>query len=541
MSFEKMNPGLPVLYALLSKSFQLPHPAIDCFESTSKMWATSLSQYTFDFLRTLTGRASLKDLIIIRANASLTGTRINDPKVVDLEWNKDNETVRVFSKTVGASRENILDEHFDAPEYICAFGLGCEASKAPVSQSLAVFSEIMLEEGETKLALIKNSHKDIFSRQRAFIVIVTRSSRKVYLYNFHPKICKEMKERFDELESKHTRTNFVDHLNLRNLRASEIVSTTKAIAGAKSSHGASSQAATHVRKSSSSSPAQLNHDHSSKKIEGQSPTVSSRFRKLASKEIRKPKLVGKSVEGSAIHAQLAARDRASTKLPSRSYQSSQSSKKVPTSGLASRSSSVAKDTRKACVPRKQEATKGPSTSSDNGFKTVSGKKTDDMSDRDLVAFHNLFRTTTEKQTIKLITLSSLRQGLKFYAHILQTQSSPIPVTEVTSEKNLISSFWSFCSSELYNSIRGIPLQIKDSGKRNDMSRLNQNVLFIKIPCSEAAVLIAELNLSNFTYLRIWLVNPLTFLSPTAKKKIRRKRRGPSLDKNSPFLRRLMVS
>ena len=247
------------------------------------------------------------------------------------------------------------------------------------------------------------------------------------------------------------------------------------------------------------------------------------------------------MEGSAIHAQLAARDRASTKLPSRSYQSSQSAKKVPTSGLASRSSSVAKDTTKAGVPRKQEAKKGPSTSSANGFKTVSGKKTDEMSDRDLVAFHNLFRTTTEKQPIKLITLSSLRQGLKFYAHILQTQSSRIPVTEITSEKNLISSFWSFCSSELYNSIRGIPLQIKDSGKRNDLSPLNQNVLFIKIPCSEAAVLIAELNLSNFTHLRIWLVNPLTFLRPTATKKIRRKRRGPSMDKNSPFLRRLMVS
>jgi len=538
MSFEKINPGLPVLYELLSKSFQLPHPAIDCFESTSKMWATSLSQYTFDFLRTLTGRASLEDLIIIRSNASLTGSRIDDPKVVDIKWNKDNEAVRIFSKTTGASRENILDEHFDAPEYICAFGLGCEASKAPVSQSLAVFSEIMLEEGETKLAAIKNSHTDIFSRQRAFIVIVTRSSRKVYLYNFHPKICKEMKERFNELESKHTRPNFVDHLNLRNLRASEIVSTTKAIAGAKSSHGASSQAATHVRKSSSSSPAQLNHDHTSKRIEGQSPTVSSRFRKLASKEIRKPKLVGKSVEGSAIHAQLAARDRASTKLPSRSYQSSQSSKKVPASGLASRSSSVANDTTKAGVSRKQEATKGPSTSSDNGYKTISGKKTDDMSDRDLVAFHNIFRITTDqKQPMKSITLPSLRRGLKIYANILQTQSSRVPVTEITSEKNFISSFWSFCISELYNSIRGVPLQIKDLGKRNDISRQNQNVLFIKIPCSEAAVLIAELNLSNFANLRIWLVN----LSPTTKKKIRRKRRGPFLDKCSPILHRLMVS
>lgn len=311
MILKQADPRMPGLKHLLDSSHNLPHPGIIKIEDHGIMRSSLVSTITLELLEKCILPLCLADpntKEIMRKAASnlqiIRRSRSSKAETINLSWDP------LYRKAVARKaneEETIKDSPIDCPEYICFFCL-TEHVDQKFEASVRLYDEVMIHDNISDfspsielLTSVKSENPEFFYRSFAFVLSVKRNVRSLLTYNFNPQIVKSISARFHEINLTYVRESRhgVSLLQNRCLQA---------LAPSSEVHEKNYKDARIRNEKELSSPTSLL--SSEKPAEDRRPIRQSKIRRPVT--IRRPKLIGKSVEGSAMQAVAASRRRASS-------------------------------------------------------------------------------------------------------------------------------------------------------------------------------------------------------------------------------------
>ena len=514
-SYNRVCGGLPLLLATLHEAKDLPHPAVDFIEVKVNIWATALATLSFDLLHEVLLKVLFQDKPLVNVTA-LRSLIVNNevkraPVEVQFKRDKKSDKVHVLEKEVGSL---LVDEYTDEPEYIFVIGIGDKVSGSTFRTSL-LFQETTIDESETDLVAIKSLNKDIFDRSIALILITTRSYRRLYLYNIHPQTSFDIRDRIHKIEDRHSKTIyrslFYQSRVIRSFSPLNIGTNTND----KILHSTSHQKDIEQKKNIIAEK-----KDSVLPIDGNESRQQGRFRKLSNMDIRKPRLVGKSVEGSAVQAQLAARDRASSRIGggAKSKRLGASSQHPSSSSIASQSHT--RDDRSLATQRstKDLVSIGDLSYAEDQSKTSSSfKPPNNIVD---VAEHlRLLSSISLENTGDAITISyKMLNSILGSGILILSESCVIPIPWFEYKKCSSETFPMFCAKELSQKIKILNVSITGVTDKTSRSHLyyygTEERLYLRCSLGSYFVSIIEATSiksgakSQLGRIRVWLLNLL---------------------------------
>ncbi|CAJ1954420.1 unnamed protein product [Cylindrotheca closterium] len=311
---ETQMPELTRLTDILECWHTLPHPAIKKVECQGVIRASSVATTTLEVLE----KAVLPLLTIdmsppfgnqVSSLRILRLSRSGAPRMVNLAWDNSRREAVVLESTDSPGKDVIKDSPIDCPEYKCFFWL-TEEERKKMDRSLQVYEGIMIHDGISErnptietLEEVKGRFPGSFQRSLAFVLSIKRNRRSFWAYNFNPHVLANLSERLNELEMKFLR-DVGDSVGLLQKRCLHLLAP---------SLGFNRPRAMSIRRQEAET-AQLTHrersNNSGSAAKMDRPPRSKRTRRQVS--LMRPKLIGKSVEGAAVHAVAASRKRASS-------------------------------------------------------------------------------------------------------------------------------------------------------------------------------------------------------------------------------------
>eukprot|EP00980_Cylindrotheca_fusiformis_P022307 scaffold9191_cov114-Cylindrotheca_fusiformis.AAC.2 len=299
---DKFCPELQELQGILQYAHNLPHPAITrAFDTSGIIRASSLATTTLELLE-----KSLLPLIgsidspeqMEKAKSSLRVVRLSrsrKPEIVDLSWDTRHREA-IVRNSRNPDGGVIKDSPIDCPEYKCFFWL-TELDGWHIDPNLRVYEEVTIHDGISEwspsialLESVKKKNPSAFYRSLAFVFSVKRNRRSLWAYNFNPQIIKRYG---------------IEERGLLQSRCLHVLAPSNGLNGVKEKLPAN-KPTTKVRLQAVSPPSLSSDTQNSENR----PARRSKIRRPVF--IRRPKLVGKSVEGAAMQAVAASRKRASS-------------------------------------------------------------------------------------------------------------------------------------------------------------------------------------------------------------------------------------
>ena len=416
---DSLCKGVPGLYSIISRSYDLPHPAVVKAELRKvPMKATLLAHLTLSLLddglmhdlqpeRKCNGSGYREGVVIIRTSPA------DKARVVAINRSATAGSVRVTESNTDGLPRKLIDRVTDSPEYIVVFGLGHSREmeeddgtdkkrRSSVLRSQLVFRELVIEDPSEnsfskRLHDFKSLRPDLFQRSLAFILHVTRSSRSLYVYNWNQSSLSNVIHRMENIEkeiiesdqhiSQRQQAKCLRGLNLFKNQDEPGIETSSSV----SSKKAAAKLQIDANKVGGTKPDASDHEHSSTQIQtkssGPAPPPPRKIRRPTN--ILRPTLIGKSVEGSAMQALAASRARASSRtMPgqmrpqpasttgrqsTKFRKERQSISEAAASNKKTTKSSTVKAKKEATVPMRKEVA-GESEENKAGPSAIHGKK-----------------------------------------------------------------------------------------------------------------------------------------------------------------------
>ena len=400
---DSLCKGIPALHSIISRSFDLPHPAVVKRELSIAMRASlNPSRVMPSTLLAPLTLSLLDDALLHELHPERRGSKLSyrggaviirtapaeNAMLVTIDRDASTGSVRVAEKISKGRPRKVVDRATDSPEYIVAFGLGYSRENddgddnddtadkrrhSSAFRSKLVFRELVVEDPpedsfSKRLRDFKSLRPDLFKRSLAFILHVTRSSRVLYVYNWNQASLSSVISRMESIENETIQSNQQVSLDqqarcLRGLNLwQEDVSGTQKITSLSTKKAGKSQLDT--SKVGGQRPPAPDQDNPLTKIqpkEGPTPPPPRKIRRPTN--ILRPTLIGKSVEGSAMQALAASRARASSKtmpgqlrpqpVAATGRQSTKSRKERPSSTAAAAAAAAAGPSNKATKPKKE--------------------------------------------------------------------------------------------------------------------------------------------------------------------------------------------
>lgn len=331
------------------RGFKLPSPTIYRFYQKHIIPIATVPKIVLDLfeqvvLVSLYGDKRLnhhnhKNLIVLRLHKG------SDPRIVSLRRNEGengNSNLVSIRDLFSDSDEEFFDLPGESPEYICFYYDSLRKvqkdseitsnQKQMLKASMLLFSEVNVGDGGIEnnsyqymtnaLKFLKSKNPQIFQRSLSCIISVGRTYQSMFIYNWHPRIAQEASRRFHEI--------FED---VKQMEKKRIVRSQNNCLGRLSlaySNGANeikvksdnlSRQIKNLDTIQSSQQKDINRTRNEKfhgntdqpNLSATTATRSSLRKKNTPKTIRRPKLVGRSVDGAAMQAVLASRARASSR------------------------------------------------------------------------------------------------------------------------------------------------------------------------------------------------------------------------------------
>lgn len=322
---ENICCGLPAFTGLLETAHGLPHPAALKVQYDGVVRSSAVASVALDLLEKgildLIWSETKKKLVTdkhFRLNV-VRSSRSSKPRRVQFERDSQRK-VMVRSYSEKNDRASIIkDSPIDCPEYtIFFYSLDYDPEGRHINEAdfPKLFEEVSVgfektgDKGESarSLVIFKNNHLPFFRRSFAFIFSVKRNRRTLLAYNWNAQLFNKTATRLQEMDSSFLSSTgeSVASLQHRSLgRLAPAYTLKKSPAPMEQLRDSLQQKSSNL---SSSSQANRNDlvvigDRSRPPVPR--PT-------MHSQTIRRPKLVGKSVEGSAIQAVARSRARASS-------------------------------------------------------------------------------------------------------------------------------------------------------------------------------------------------------------------------------------
>jgi len=307
-SINRTITGLQALQDMILIASDLPHPAIARVECRGMLRATVLANLTLEVMETILSTIipktkSCGGVDIIRYNSLEGASKVNIRKD-----NYPSSSARV--ELLGNGTE-VKDQPTSSPEYIVVFGLNSESHTSSINSPQNMFFKHAFSgiEQDTfsfsqAISKIKNAKPSLFQRHLVFIVKISRGSRTLMTYNAHPQLRARLESRFKEIDQAVAKSEhqYISSLQKRCLHHISFLPAT------------SSQKATTPTEPGVAKMKESNE----KKPENESLKSESMGKSEPTKRIPRPttmlrpKLIGKSIEGSAMQAVAARRLKASS-------------------------------------------------------------------------------------------------------------------------------------------------------------------------------------------------------------------------------------
>lgn len=336
---EAICPGLPSLTGLLEYGEDIPHPAVLKLECTGVVRSSAVASVALELLERGVMdhlRSESKKFFIDNAAqiCIIRSSRSTRPRRVTLEYDTQKNAVVRYVTEPKAESMVVKDSPIDCPEYTIFFHSAdyMENRRDTGTKIPKLFEEVLIgfttkNAGDTMelfkpLAAFKRQNRSHFRRSFAFIFSIKRNRRVLLAYNWNAKLFKSV-------------TAW-----LKDKDASFLVSTGQSVASLQQRTlgtlappvGASyqrrpklpDQKRTPLNRSRTLSAGDTTHKLDEEEIDRDQPTPLTR-RVKRPQMIRRPKLVGQSVEGSAMQAVARSRARASATSRFRGAGAAQSS------------------------------------------------------------------------------------------------------------------------------------------------------------------------------------------------------------------------
>jgi hypothetical protein len=325
-ALDQISPGLPALQSALQSAHALPHPAVLKLQQEGNVRSSAVATVALDLLentlldqlRTETkGKVGLNvssDLCVIRFSRS------ERPRRVQLSW--DSHQHRAVVRGASDDRDGsvvIRDAPIDCPEYICFYRFP-EYSRKIEDDTLSpprLFEEVAVDDGTSdpngllsSLEQLKQQYPRSFYRSFAFIFSIKRNRRTLLTYNWSPQLFKSTVSRLVEKDNSFlvSTGRSVDLLQRRSLKF--LSPKSDAIEEKPKSASVAPVAKPRFLRNESSGVTESS-DSASAGEPDRSGLRPAPVRRIARPvAMRRPKLIGKSVEGAAVHAVAASRARA---------------------------------------------------------------------------------------------------------------------------------------------------------------------------------------------------------------------------------------
>jgi hypothetical protein len=318
---ETISPGLPAVRSLLETALDLPHPAILKAEQRGVVRSSSVATLALNLLeRTIVDQLDTETKGNFTPSSSIRIIRLSRnecPQRVELHWDLSGKKAVVFKYPKACGTELMIqDTAIDCPEYHCA----CFSSDYMTEDLLTGIAPVKLYEevsirndwDDTQSAIPgplqfhRQKYPSLFRRAFGFILIIRRNQRNLVTYNWNAKVFNTVVSRMVEKDTAFSMaTNqSIDKLQRLSLQvlspkplASQPVQTESVLSRLKRNPEPI------VTVKSEAIMQSEQHEMTGKKRRIVRPVL-----------IRKPKLIGKSVDGAALHAVAASRARASSNL-----------------------------------------------------------------------------------------------------------------------------------------------------------------------------------------------------------------------------------
>ncbi|KAL3795130.1 hypothetical protein HJC23_007358 [Cyclotella cryptica] len=360
----KLVPDFPAFEDMMRIASELPHPAIVTATQQKMIRTTSLATLTLQMNEMILGVLCQKAKMNFVPGVSIIRCS-NTASIVVIKRNaKSKNSIQIESR----SGTKIRDRAMESPEYISVFGLGLFDQSSVINVSQLFFKETFClrptQETSTfsqALSIIKKRWPALFTRHLAFILRVSKSCRTLFAYNMHPQVWINIKTRFFDIDNAISTTDETHRTNLQ-LKCS----------GQPSLYTDRSDTSPKQHSSVDSNKREKINPTKEEPSVQRGPTR--RIPRPTS--MLRPKLIGKSVEGSAMQAVTASRLRASSRPnpPQRTVLSSAKSPTVTAQKDKERNKAAPKKKRELIakdVPKTSGSGVGPPTSQTRYLRDIS--------------------------------------------------------------------------------------------------------------------------------------------------------------------------
>ena len=211
---DALCPGLLASKSIFENSDDLPHPAISRFDNSGVIRSSSVATLALDLLEnsilgplmeskmlTLTdGNDSSKGLLLEKFKSNLSIIRLSrseKPVLVNLKrCTSDHKKTTVSISSEDEHARIVEDTPIDCPEYICLYTLSeRDRNIKSIDSQLRLYREIIIHDGISEksesiqlLESVKKRSPEAFMRSFAFILSVKRNTRRLWMYNWNPKL-----------------------------------------------------------------------------------------------------------------------------------------------------------------------------------------------------------------------------------------------------------------------------------------------------------------------------------------------------------------
>lgn len=328
-ALERLYPGLPALSSLLQASLTLPHPAVLQAEHNGVIRSSFVADVALDLLEnTLLDhlRNELKQGIPFDFESDLHVIRLSRtdlPQRVSLSWDSGKKSsVRLYTSEGRGMR--IRDAPIDCPEYLCIYCFPEGQRRPDTFSSLKLSEQVVVGDVTTdsdsylsSVQTLKEIHAPAFRRSFAFIFSVKRNRRYLLAYNWNPHVFRVVASQLKakDLAFLLSTDRSVASLQLRSLKYlspcfdnfHDTYETRNNLPTLQLSTIATKADQKRVPVNTKDRFVATEHPKAEKEALRKPPR-----RAVRPISIRRPNLIGRSMDGAAVHAVAASRARASS-------------------------------------------------------------------------------------------------------------------------------------------------------------------------------------------------------------------------------------